>query len=280
MTTIRPVTTIDLGLLLRLRAQAGWNQTEADLRRFLDLSPRGSFVADWNGTPAGTVCTFVFGSTAWIAMVLVEQSLRGRGIGTALMEHALAHLDGLGVERVRLDATPLGRPVYEKLGFVAEYNVLRYEGVLPMSGLRSETAVRAATPDGVRQAIRLDKRLTGADRTEFLTALYRERPTLFRVLGEDGAVEGFAVTRPGERTWQIGPCLATETGGPVLLADAFWSTHAKHVCMDVPANNPGPVAAAEAMGLSVQRTLTRMCRGPLPAERTAMIWASSGPEKG
>src|SRR4051812_37831517 len=116
MITLRPMTGADLPLLLRLRAQARWNQTEADLRRFLDLSDDGGFVSQFAGEPVGTVCTFVFGSTAWIAMVLVDEAMRGRGIGAALMRHALAHLNRIGVERIRLDATPLGRPVYEKLG--------------------------------------------------------------------------------------------------------------------------------------------------------------------
>ena len=93
MIAVRRLTLADLPLVLRLRAQAGWNQTEADLRRFFDLSGEGSFIAEWDGQPAGTVCTFVFGSTAWIAMMLVEEALRGRGIGKALMQRALAFLD-------------------------------------------------------------------------------------------------------------------------------------------------------------------------------------------
>jgi len=32
------------------------------------------------------------------------------------------------VPTIRLDATPLGRPVYAKLGFVDEYEVTRYGG--------------------------------------------------------------------------------------------------------------------------------------------------------
>ena len=46
------------------------------------------------------------------------------------MEHALAHLDGERIRTVRLDATPLGRPVYAKLGFTAEYEVARWEGTV------------------------------------------------------------------------------------------------------------------------------------------------------
>src|SRR5258707_9241947 len=118
MIRIRTMTAADLPLGLRLCRSAGWNQTEADWQRFLDLQPDGCFVAEYNGTPAGTTTTCIFGSVAWIAMVLVEESARGRGIGTALLHHALEFLDDRGVATIRLDATPLGLSLYERLGFV------------------------------------------------------------------------------------------------------------------------------------------------------------------
>src|SRR5437660_10527540 len=95
----------DIPLGLRLKAQAAWNQLEADWLRFLDLQPDGAFVAECDGTPAGTVATCVFGPVAWVAMVLVDTALRGRGLGRALMERALHFLDGAGVQTGRLDAT-------------------------------------------------------------------------------------------------------------------------------------------------------------------------------
>src|SRR5690242_17875638 len=125
------MTSADVPLGLRLREQAGWNQTEADWRRFLALEPDGCFVAELDGAAAGTAAAFVFGPVAWVAMVLVDEALRGRGVGGALMRHALDFLDRRAVRTVRLDATPLGRPLYEKLGFVAEYTLLRYAGALP-----------------------------------------------------------------------------------------------------------------------------------------------------
>src|SRR6516162_4176250 len=112
MIHIRPMTAADLPLGLRLSQQAGWNQTTADWRRFLDLQPTGCFIAEWDATPAATLTTCIFGSVAWIAMVLVEESLRRRGLGQALLHHALSFLEQEGARSVRLDATALGRPLY------------------------------------------------------------------------------------------------------------------------------------------------------------------------
>src|SRR5438094_415209 len=94
----------DIPLGMRLKQQAEWNQTEADWRRFLDLEPEGCFVAVLDGESVATVTTCVFGAIGWIAMMLVDVRVRGRGIASALMRHALEYLDGRGVRTVRLDA--------------------------------------------------------------------------------------------------------------------------------------------------------------------------------
>ena len=95
----------------------------------MDLGADGCFVAEWDGVSVGTTTTCIFESVGWIAMVLVNEAYRHRGIGTQLMEQALAYLDRKGVATARLDATPLGRPVYERMGFVAEHELVRLEGI-------------------------------------------------------------------------------------------------------------------------------------------------------
>src|SRR5437764_6600293 len=97
MLHIRVMSAADIPFGMRLKQQAGWNQLEADWRRYLDLQPDGCFVAELDGQPVGTAATSLFGSVAWIALVLVDNAVRGRGIGTALMERALAFLDQRGV---------------------------------------------------------------------------------------------------------------------------------------------------------------------------------------
>src|SRR5439155_20889733 len=123
MIRVRRMTAPDVSLGMRLKEQAGWNQTEADWRRCLDLEPDGCFVAEFDAVAVGTTTTCIFGTVAWIAMVLVDSAMRGRGVGKALMNRALEYLDASGVRSVRLDATPLGQPLYEKLGFVEQFQL-------------------------------------------------------------------------------------------------------------------------------------------------------------
>jgi GNAT superfamily N-acetyltransferase len=204
MIRIRRMTAADVPFGMELKGQAGWNQTEADWQRCLALEPDGCFVAEWNGRPAGTTTTCVFGSVAWIAMVLVRPELRGRGIGKALMEHALAYLDGQGVQTIRLDATPLGQPLYERLGFTAQFTLDRFEGTLPDHAPISE--VRPGRSADVETLLDLDGKTTATDRSKLLERLVSEGPEELRLVERGARIAGFLLTRTrprGRSCWQM-----------------------------------------------------------------------------
>ena len=115
---------------LRLTEQSQWNQTERDWRRLLQSSPKGCFGAFLDGRLIGTVTTVAYGTElAWIGMMLVDPDYRRRGLGTRLMQTALEHLQRIGVNSIKLDATPSGRPLYESMGFRPEGLIERWEGM-------------------------------------------------------------------------------------------------------------------------------------------------------
>src|SRR5262245_24795116 len=115
--------------MLRLCAAAGWNQTPADVRRLLALGAGGCFAAWDAGRGVGTTTTTTYGAElAWVGMVLVDPACRRRGVATALVGAALDYLRRRDVSTVKLDATPAGRPVYERLGFVPEGRLERWLG--------------------------------------------------------------------------------------------------------------------------------------------------------
>jgi GNAT superfamily N-acetyltransferase len=272
----------DIPLGMRLKAQAGWNQLEADWQRFLAMQPDGCFVAELDGVPVGTTNTCIFGSVAWIAMVLVDTEVRGRGVGKALMQHALAFLDQQGVRTVRLDATPMGQPLYEKLGFVAEYNLVRYEGALkpfedhPKDMLLLVTTSQEKDWDEV---VKLDQSISNTDRRKLLMQLFAERPDAVRIV-RGSTISSYLTVRPGINALQIGPCMGKKDSGPLLLWDAWRRYFGQRVLLDVPQDNKQAVRFAEQMGLQPQRPLVRMSRGPSVNEDFMQLWASSGPELG
>ncbi len=272
------MTVTDLPLGLRLTRQAGWNQVDTDWRRFIDMQPQGCFVAELDGVPVATTVTCTFGSVAWIAMVLVEATARRKGIATALLKHALDCLDRQGVRTVRLDATAAGRPVYEKLGFTAEYSLTRYEGIAPAP--EAQPGIVTADASSFAEVVALDRRMTGACREKMLHRLFEESPGEMRLLCRARRVEGFVTTRRGANASHIGPCIAEGDAGAVLLKDALRRCAGGPVFIDVPDDNAGAVQVVEAGGLKVQRHFTRMRRGDRITDYPQAIWASSGPEKG
>jgi len=274
MVVLRVMTASDLAVGMRLKEAAGWNQTEADWRRALDLEPEGCFVAEQDGTPAGTVTTCIFERVAWIAMMLVEPAHRGQGIGRALMQHALEFLDDRQIQTVRLDATPMGQPLYEKLGFRAEYTLNRHEGILPPS----EFVAQVGKAHDVESLLRLDREITATDRRKLLLRLFSERPEAVRVVRDAG--EGFLTARPGARALHLGPCIATGAAGSLLFRDACHRLAGQRVFVDIPEAHAAATNLARAWGLTVQRPLVRMSRGQPVHERLDGLWASSGPEKG
>lgn len=278
MNRIRLMTPADVPFGMSLKVQAGWNQLEADWRRFLDLQPEGCFVAEYEGQAAGTLTTCIFGPIAWIAMVLVSASLRNRGIGRSLMTHALAWLEEQGVRSVRLDATPLGQPLYERLGFVADYRLARYEGTLP--AVPASAGTEAVQPAHLDEIAACDWQVTRTERGRLLRRLYEEWPAAMRQVRAEGRLAGFIAARRGARAVQIGPCCASREAGPLLFAHARQAFAGEQVFIDIPIGNSAAVAEAEASELRVQRYLLRMTRGEPVHERIGALWASSGPEKG
>src|SRR5262249_54327517 len=159
----------------------------------------------------------------WIGMVLVDEVFRGRGIGTALLRHALEFLAGRRVSTVRLDATPLGRPLYERLGFVEQFQLARYEGTPLPTPLVAE--VQTPRPEEWEMLAALDQAIVGTDRCRLLFRLFTEQPESLRLVRNGDGIAGFIATRSGRNALLVGPCIASPEAGPLLLADA-WNRYA------------------------------------------------------
>lgn len=278
---IRLLEESDVAEAMRLRAAAGWNQTEQDWLRLLRLCRRGCFATAAGARLVGTTTTTVYGrELAWVGMVLVDPEFRRRGIATALVRAALEVLDAAALETVKLDATPEGAPVYEALGFEAELHIERWVG-----SARAEASPAHATegtPDPT-QIFELDRRAFGADRSELLNALLEEScvtPALS--MGADGRLRGYALARRGALSDYVGPLVAegAETAA-ALLDDVLNRLDAGRVCLDLNTTYARGARVLEARGFVKQRELIRMRRGGVSGAGTSdSVFAIAGPEVG
>jgi GNAT superfamily N-acetyltransferase len=271
----------DIGAAMRLKQVAGWNQTYADLRRFLALEPGGSYVAESAGRVVGTVTTCSFGRVGWIGMMLVDPAHRRQGIARQLMQRALTRLADVGCTAMQLDATPLGAPLYRQFGFCAEQEVVRLGGVRRVRRMGPASTVRAFCWRDWPQVRDLDRLASGVDRTKLLKRLLLEAADAARVFSAGGQLQGFALSRAGRPAWFIGPVIAvTNQAGHSLLANALSQAASARVVIDIPKTNQLALSVAQEAGLAEQRPFERMLRGDSVKARRCMLWASSGPEKG
>lgn len=286
MPTLRNMRADDLSLGLKLCRQAKWNQNEADWQRFFALAPDGCFVAEVDSQPVGTVTAFTFGSVAWIAMVLVDESARGKGVGTALMTHALNYLDKSGVKSIRLDATPMGQPIYEKLGFTADFSLARYTGTLPAAVEIDRASFGPITLDVPRrdelgEIIAVDSAVTKTDRMLLIEQMWKQSPADVRIARIDNRVVGYFMSRPGCNATQLGPAVAIDDdAGALLVLDAVNRFAGRPVFLDVADDNAKMTQLLKLWPLEKQRPFTRMTRGAAVPEDVSKLWLSSGPEKG
>jgi GNAT superfamily N-acetyltransferase len=251
----------DLPFCNHLRQVAAWNQTGQDWQRFLHLSPNGCFIAEKNGAPLGTVTTIEYGrEIGWIGMLLVEPVARGQGIGKALLEAAIKHLQRQKVRCIKLDATPEGEPLYRKIGFQDEWPLTRFQRPTGEPATPHPSLRKLAHADLPRM-ISLDEQAFGAPRPALLRSLCDSS----HVLGRDasGEIKAFGFLRPGSVANYLGSIVAQSTNCAEAIAHSLiGSSISKPLYWDVPAQNKSAARLAERLGFTPQRSLLRMFLGP------------------
>jgi len=167
--SLRFATTDDIPAALELCRISGWNQLAVDWERLLAYEPAGCFVAESDDRLVGTVTTTRYGiRLAWIGMMLVHPDYRRRGIATKLMNRSLEYLQDCGVECIKLDATPEGQHVYEKLGFTAEWSLRRWTrlGTSRVDSEGPDHPSPSLDTSTLQAFYELDRRGFGVDRSE------------------------------------------------------------------------------------------------------------------
>jgi len=274
---IRLITREDIPACMRLKEAAGWNQTAQDWENLLALEPQGCWVYKIDGVVAGSTTAVCYGrDMAWIGMVLVQPEYRGQGIARKLMQHALQYLEGRGVRCTKLDATDMGRPLYEQLGFVHELVIERWAGTA--SGKSGGVNLVQICADDVTAISTLDRAGFGADRTALLQRL------LQTFSGDAVSLpRGYVMGRPGANEYFLGPCVAESEDEARRLVAHFLARHAgKRVFWDLLPANEHAVSLARSLGFEPLRKLLRMAR-PLsvcPSGDVGRVFAAAGFEYG
>ena len=294
---IQPLTSADLPGCLALARDRGWLPEERKWRLLFDLAVVYG-VRDPAGELAGVAVLTRYGAEfAVIGMMLVATRYGGRGLGRALMNRALADV---GDAIVFLHATPVGRPLYEKLGFVPAGRAIPTwagSGRPPRRPRQSrprrprprqprpraapapaapaasapaaaEGGSRPAGPGDLMAIRRLDARANGTDRALLVRRLPGFTEQL-RVTERPGGITGYAGAYRGVAYTCIGPVIAeTVDDAKTLIADVAGSI-AGPVRIDLGDRHPQLREWAVGRGLTPGASAALMVLGgrPLPGDR-------------
>jgi hypothetical protein len=230
-------------------------------------------------------------------MVLVDPETRGQGVGTQLLQEAMSILRG--IPSIRLDATPQGRPVYQRLGFEDEYELCRMQRAeitvadgprdlsprpLPSTVRQTEEfSVRPMKAEDLVTIGEADRGIFGADRHEILQWALQQSPEYAWIALSPAGLEGYSFGRHGFNFDQIGPVhspneLVSQTLVSTCLASMKPGTR---MIVDPLLHSPSWIDSLGQSGFVHQRPFTRMSFGQNrhPGKPREM-WTMFGPEFG
>jgi hypothetical protein len=186
---------------------------------------------------------------------------------------------------VGLDATPLGKTLYDQTGFTDVYTLQRQQTIVPdLGGSQPVAGLIPLQPDDIARMSVLDEAaFFGLNRQRILRDLRKAHPSgCWLKEDADGRVHGYVLSRPGARAWYIGPLVADAPAvAEMLLRAALAPLTGQSAVLDTLDPNPHASGLAAQYGFEPRRPFMRMTRGaPLPAGRTDWYFAMAGPELG
>lgn len=247
---IRRLTLRDLTACADLSQDRGWPREEHKWGLLLTAGhgygiddPDGGLVAACVVTEYGSGQRVQLGA---IGMVLVAERHSRKGVGRRLMRHVVAAMDGTPLT---LHATPLGRPLYEELGFKTVGQVEMLMGRFTPDGSEASVPTRTATAEDLPSILRLDAEVFGVDRTPVLVRLPAFADQV-RVAEEDGRITGYAAAWPNMRTHVVGPLIARDTETAKALVESLAARTDRPLRTDVDVRHEELLVWAKRRGLA------------------------------
>jgi GNAT superfamily N-acetyltransferase len=270
---IQQLTSADLPGCLALARDRGWLPEDRKWRLLFDLGTVFG-VRDAVGRLAGVVVLTRYGAGfAVIGTMLVATRYGRRGLGRALMECALADA---GDATVFLHATPAGRSLYERLGFVPAGASNTYLGGFQPAALRLPASAappaacgsRPAGPGDLMAIRKLDAGANGIDRALLVRRLPGFTEQL-RVTERYGVITGYAGAYRCVAYTCLGPVIAETADDAKTLIAELAGAIAGPVRIDLGDRHPQLREWAARRGLAPGESAALMVLGgrPLPGDR-------------
>jgi len=112
--------------------------------------------------------TILYKDTAWLSQIIVHPAYRNRGLGKAITQELIDQIDKQQYKTILLDATSLGYPVYQKLGFETISEHLHFSANETASAFEKSTSIVPVDEHHHEAIFQLDKLATGEQREKKL----------------------------------------------------------------------------------------------------------------
>jgi GNAT superfamily N-acetyltransferase len=265
----------DIEFAVAQTSRESWDPTADSFRIWLAHDPDGCFIAESDGRRVGMVTTTCFAQTGWIGNVIVPPEFRSCGIGRRLMNQAVEHLAGRGIRTLRLEADPPGVKLYRSLGFVVDYESLRFEIKGPY-GSCDPTAERIERRD-LPEVLAFDAEHFGDDRSRLLGMIFDVAESA-HWLRDGDHLRGYAFVVPSRSGLQVGPGVATDRDtADALLQTILANAGDTMVHLGIPESSRDTIASLEAHGFRRDVPVLRMVYGEkIAAGRPENTFAIAG----
>lgn len=259
-----------------------WNQTEQDWRFLIENYPEYCQVAEIEDQVVGTITSTNFDNqVGWIGMMLVRKPYRGLGISRKLMQTTIDRLSAC--ESIKLDATPAGEKVYEKLGFQVEYNVFRITNTLKnrQSHDSSTETIYPIDEDVLVSLKSIDLQVFGSNRSALVDYLLQQETGSQWCIKEDEQFKGYLLSRFGTNYTQLGPIIAESEDVAKKLVEHGLNRINGPIVIDIPVDKVGLIKWVESRGFQIQREFIRMyLKSNHYAGQLEKCFGIAGPEYG
>jgi GNAT superfamily N-acetyltransferase len=245
----------------------GTTSRRREIELYLAAQPDGWFVIEQDDAPIAVAGCLAYGPFSWVGLVATHPDVRGRGLARRISQHLIDWSRDRGCDTVALDASALGRPVYERLGFVTTGWTIELAADPARPPGDGPLAVRGS-PEDVDEIAALDPAIFGGDRSGLLRSLARgHAETCFVTRDRAGRIDGYLFAR--ERL--IGPGSAPGPDAAAALVRAALALPGERRLL-VPAES-AHLDTLESLGLVEQRRLAHMRLGQLelPGARDRLI---------
>jgi ribosomal protein S18 acetylase RimI-like enzyme len=274
----------DIDFAYELTKIEEWNYPKKDIQQMLSYNSSGCFIAEVDNKRAGHVFSVNYGKLGWIGLLIVRAECRRTGIGTLLMKKAMNHLLNNKVETVRLEAVPAIATIYRKLGFVDEYDSLRFVGVNRKIEYAASLNVKSVKEWMISKVAKFDAEFFGANRIKVLNGLYHDNPKLCFVSYAGAKIDGYIMCRKAEEGYRIGPWVCrTEkphTAMELLIKCMKTVEENAKLYVGVPTVNEKAIEILQSFSFEQYLKSIRMYVGKKFTERVSGVFAIGGPEKG